>query len=51
MDATHKGRLYFNGKKLYLDPKEDDLLHDDDEVYLVNIRASLQCEWLVDITS
>lgn len=41
MDATPRGGLYFNGEKLCFDPKEDDLLDDEEVVCMVDTRASL----------
>lgn len=41
MDATPKGGLYFDGEKISFNAEEDDLLDNDDEVYMVDIRGSL----------
>lgn len=41
MDSTQRGRLYFDGKKIYFDAKEDGLLYDDEKVYMVCSRGSL----------
>lgn len=51
IDATPRGWLYFNGERLYFNPKEDDQIDDDKEVYMVDIRSSLKHEQLIDITS
>lgn len=44
MDATPKKGLYFNNKKFCFDAKEDDLLDDEEEVYMINTRGYLQHE-------
>lgn len=41
MDATTKEGLYFDGEKLYFDVEEDDLLDDDEQVYMMDTRGSL----------
>lgn len=33
--------LYFDGEKLYFNGKEDDLLDDNEEIYMINTKGSL----------
>lgn len=42
MDVTPRRGLYFINEKLYFDPREDVSLDDNEEVCLVDTRASLQ---------
>lgn len=51
MDVAPKGGLYSHDEKLCLDAKEDNLLEEDEEVYMVDTRGSLQHDQLTDITS
>lgn len=39
-----KSHLCFNGKVLYFDAKEDDLLDDEEDVYIIDSKGSLQLE-------
>lgn len=41
MDATHKGVLFFDNGKLFFNPKEEDFLNDEEEIYMVDIIALL----------
>lgn len=41
MDLAHRGYLCFDGKELYFDDEEDDLLDDSDDIFMVENRGSL----------
>lgn len=46
-----KGGLYLNGEMLCFNEKEDNLLNDNKDIYMVDKRGSLQCEKLANTTS
>lgn len=50
MDFAGRWCLHFDGEKLYFDDDEDDLLDDSEEIFMVDIKGSLQREQLADTT-
>lgn len=44
MDATLRGGMYFDGENIFFDVEEDYLLDDDEKIYMINTRGSVQLE-------
>lgn len=42
IDSTHWRCLYFDDERLYVDDDEDDLLDDSWDIFMVDIKGSLQ---------
>lgn len=51
MNLVHIGDLCFDEEKLYFDANENELLDDEEDIYMVDTKAYLQREMLADTTS
>lgn len=41
MDLARRGALHYNGENLYYDANDEDLLDDEENIFMFHIRASL----------
>lgn len=48
MDVVSKGALHFDGKRPCFDLKEDDLLDDEEEIHMVDIRTNTTSTWSIE---